>query len=126
MKSIEWLDKAKEAQNLKSDNALANALGIDRAVISQHRRKRSGVLNDETAYKIAELLDINPAVIMADQHAEGSKNKEIREIWQQIAKTVTGKYSQTIPIILGISLNMQPLSPLKPLLESIGNNLWCA
>lgn len=89
MKSTEWFDRARDHLGITSDNALANALGVHRSLISHHRSGRSTALDDGTAYKVAEILGIDAAEIMADQHAEGSDEPAIKKVWEQIAKTIS-------------------------------------
>lgn len=89
MKGYEWVTRIKKETELNSDNKVAIAIGVTRALISDHKHGRAKVFGDETCMKIASLLNIPPQNVIADQHAEGAKDPELRKVWQEIAKTIS-------------------------------------
>ncbi|MEE9445458.1 MAG: DUF3693 domain-containing protein, partial [Cocleimonas sp.] len=44
--------------------------------------------DDETAIKVAELLGINPEIVLADIHAERAKIRKTKKVWEGIAKAL--------------------------------------
>ena len=67
-----------------TDYALAKLLEKNPSSFT-HYRNRGVTFDDQTAVKVAELLDIDPAVVMADMHAERAKDKEVKKIWLRVA-----------------------------------------
>jgi len=84
MKTIDFLDRVKEAHSLPSDYALAPFLGVSRAQVSKYRNHKD-YLSDVTAIRIAELLGLDAGYVMACIHAERSSNDETRAVWEQVA-----------------------------------------
>ena len=66
---------------------IAQNLGIGQSTIS-HYKKGTRFFDDETAIKVAEYLDINPEIVLADIHAERAKVRKTKEVWQSIAKAL--------------------------------------
>ncbi len=48
-----------------------------------------GTYNDETALKIAKLLDLNPAEVITAAAAERTKNPEIQAIWKGLLEKIS-------------------------------------
>lgn len=85
MKSIEWIDRAKIKLGGISDYALAERIGMTRSAMSKHRTGKVTTLSDETAFHIAEILNINPLKVIADQQAENAKTEQLRTFWKRAA-----------------------------------------
>jgi len=66
-----------------SDYAVAKELKISRSAISKYRHGQAG-FDDETALKVARVLDIDPAAVAAASHAERAKTPEVRQMWASI------------------------------------------
>lgn len=81
--TTEFLDKAKERLNLPSDYALAKALGVSHSCLSNYRSGRSH-LDDEKALKVAELLEVDPAIVVSAAHAERARKPEEKAVWASI------------------------------------------
>lgn len=85
MKTTEkYLEAAKKKLGIESDYELAKRLGIQRTAVSNYRTGRS-VMDDYTAAKIAQALDINPLTVIATANAEREKVTERRTFWLKIA-----------------------------------------
>ena len=69
-----------------SDYALAKLLNITRSAISSHTTGRRSVFADETGQRIAELLDLDPAYVLACLAAERAKRPDVRATWQRVAE----------------------------------------
>jgi hypothetical protein len=85
MKSIYWIDRAKEATGIESDYKMAQMLGMSRSAISHHRGGNSTTLDDKAAYKIEEMLKLPHGKVVLDQHAEREKDPAMRSMWQKLA-----------------------------------------
>lgn len=88
MNTINYLDALKKALSIESDYKLAQVLGVSRACVSSYR-KRGTNFDDSTALRAAELLKIDPAIILADMNAERSKTPETRAVWQDLRDRLT-------------------------------------
>ncbi|OIQ72824.1 hypothetical protein GALL_455480 [mine drainage metagenome] len=75
------LDHCKAATGCKSDYKLAEKIGVTRSAISAMRRHQSPGLSDETACKIADLLNVNPLAIIAPMRAEQATTADARNVW---------------------------------------------
>lgn len=78
MKAAEWIDRAKVAQGWPSDYRAAKELGLTRQAVSTYRSKPAATLDDVTAYRLAQVLHMDPAAIVLDQTAERTKSEEVR------------------------------------------------
>lgn len=85
MKAADWIDRVKSARGWDSDYRAAKELGITRGAMSQIRTGDSVTLREETALKVAELLQVDPAAVIIDQVAERSKDQGLRTALQQVA-----------------------------------------
>lgn len=86
-KTTELLDMLKAAYDLPSDYAVAKKIGYSRQGISNLRNKRS-FLNDSDAMNVAELLELDPLIVIASCHAEREErqgNGQLVNFWQAIA-----------------------------------------
>ncbi|MBD1410261.1 DUF3693 domain-containing protein [Burkholderia contaminans] len=81
--TAQWLDALKERLGLPSDYAVAKALGVTRGAVSHYRTGRSA-FDDVTAVRAAELLGMDPAVMLASVQYERAKNEDVREAWASL------------------------------------------
>jgi hypothetical protein len=78
------LDAVKAALSLRSDYALAKFLGVTQPTV--YRWREGGTLNDENAIRIADLLKISRAYVLACMAAERApQDTESSGVWRQIA-----------------------------------------
>lgn len=84
-KVVELIEAAREKRGLPSDNALANALGIGRAHISNYRK---GYCSPEAyvVLRLAEMAGEDPAKAIAEVAAEREKHPERRQ-WLENFRT---------------------------------------
>lgn len=80
MNTLEYLAATKKALGIESDYALAKALKITQSTISGYRAGRSRI-DDDVALTIAEILGVNPIIVIADANAERAKTPEMRARW---------------------------------------------
>lgn len=64
---------------------LAKLLGLTPQAIDL-RNRRGGSFSDETGERIAELLDLEPAYVLACLAAERAKRPSVRAIWHGVAR----------------------------------------
>lgn len=84
----EYFDKAKAELNIDTDYKLAIELGINRSTIA---RMKAGNLHmdDYTAFRLAEVLNIDPRIIIARTRLIKEKNPEKLEFWKEQLKKYT-------------------------------------
>lgn len=80
MTTIEYLDAIKGRLGIASDYALAKRLGFPQATISGYRTGRR-VFDDEAALTVAQVLNIEPILVIAAANAERAKTPEVRQRW---------------------------------------------
>ncbi len=85
MKAAEWIDRVKTTRKWESDYRVAKELGFSRNTIANFRSGRSGTMDEETAFKVANALSIQPAAVIIDQAAERSKLPEVAAALHKLA-----------------------------------------
>ncbi|MBA9877442.1 MAG: DUF3693 domain-containing protein [Ralstonia sp.] len=83
--TLDFLEAVSRKLGGASDYAIAKELQISRSAISKYRHGQAG-FDDETALKVARLLDIDPAAVATAAHAERTKNPEVRQMWASLAE----------------------------------------
>ncbi|STQ91210.1 helix-turn-helix domain-containing protein [Iodobacter fluviatilis] len=79
----EYLDDIKKKLGIDSDYAVAAKLSISRSAISAVRNKGMN-FDGKTAIKVANLLDIDPALVIIDMHHARAKDTEEASILQRV------------------------------------------
>jgi len=100
--TCDFLDAIKARHNLPSDYALSAKLGITRQCMSRYRQK-SDYLGDSTAIRVAELLEIDPAIVVAAAHQERSKKPEEKAVWESILQKLGGAAALVLIGVGGLS-----------------------
>ncbi len=118
MEISRYFDKAKKKLSFTSDYALARHMKVSRTAITNYRQGKRHI-DEYTAFKLAEILDIDPALIIAEMKAETEKNPEKQAFWQEqldirrvadgTVKIIKGGLTKLriMPIMLNL-LNMKP------------------
>ena len=83
-----FVQKLKARYVVSSDYGMAKLLGLTRQAMSAHKNGRSKNFSESTAYRIAELLNMDPAYVIACLAAERSKDKRVAEAWRRIVELV--------------------------------------
>lgn len=86
MKTIEYLDTLKNRHSLTSDYQLAKLLETSTPVIS-HYRTGKRVMDDYTAAKVAELLELEPLEVIAAANAERERDPNKRAYWEKLVQS---------------------------------------
>lgn len=112
MKStLEYLEEAKNAKGIKSDNAFALSIGITRSSISNLKNNRN-VMDDFTCIQIAGILGVNPMEIIAAANYEREKVGERKDFWLNFLQQYTR--STAAGVVLLASLTGTSLLYSKP------------
>ncbi|SOZ07275.1 conserved hypothetical protein [Cupriavidus taiwanensis] len=82
--TLEFLEAVRAKLGGASDYAIAKELGISRSAVSKYRNGMGG-FDDETAVKVARILDVDPAAVATAAHAERAKSPELRQMWASVA-----------------------------------------
>nr|DAD55493.1 MAG TPA: helix turn helix protein [Corticoviridae sp.] len=91
MNTLDYLSAVKKKLGIESDYALAKALGITHSAICGYRAGRSRI-DDDTALKISEILDMNPLQVIAQANAERAKTPEMRSRWMGLAQKLQASF----------------------------------
>lgn len=81
MTPSEYLDAAKDALQITTDNELAKRLGSNRFRISAYRKGKEWPDN-YIIMKLAITLKADPAMVLADLESQREKNVERAEFWR--------------------------------------------
>jgi len=71
------------------DNKVAGILGISRQLVGQLKTGRVKHVGEKTAYRVAVLLNLNPAYVLLVLATERAKTADVRRVWESMMKTVT-------------------------------------
>ncbi|HEY0877136.1 MAG TPA: DUF3693 domain-containing protein [Zeimonas sp.] len=94
MRTVEYLDALRKRLHLPSDYAVSKVLNCSRAAVSAYRHGERA-FDDTTALRVADLLELPPARVLADMAAERAKDAKVRAVWQRIA-------SSAAAVVLGL------------------------
>lgn len=111
MNTNELLDAVKSKLNLPSDYALARkVLRVDLTSLKDMRRRG---LSDERALQVATLLELNPAWVLMQVHADRAKDPEIKRVWKVIADSIPSKLSALFAAALAALFLVGSPTPAK-------------
>lgn len=82
----DFLSRLQKSHGVSSDYKLAKLLGLTRQTISAHKSGRAKHFSDETAYRLAVLLNEDPAYVLTCLAFERSSDTEVRKTWQRVAR----------------------------------------
>ena len=80
MNTIEYLREVKARTGIASDYALAARLGVTRSAVSKMQQGETS-FSDDVALTVAEILGVNPLVVIAAANAERAKTPEQKARW---------------------------------------------
>jgi len=95
MKIRIYLDECKKKLEISSTYALAKALEIDERRLHAFY-KGIGSTNEYLCFKIAQILDLDPAFLIADIKSETEKDESKREFFKSIAGSLKKKAVSTM------------------------------
>ena len=91
MNTLEFLQAVKTRLNIESDYALAARLGITRSAVSNFTRGK-GVMGDDVALTVAQILGINPLVVIAQANAERAPTPEQKARWMGVVEKFSASF----------------------------------
>lgn len=92
MNPSEYLDAVQRHCKLPSDYAIAKVFRLSRSSLSLHRTNR-GTFDDSTALKVAQALEINPLLVVADMQALRAKSPDLEAFWRSIADDLRKQFA---------------------------------
>lgn len=121
MRTLDFIDAVKRQQDISSDYACAQVLGLTRAQLSRYRTGRD-YFGDETAVKVADMLKMDAGYVMACIHAERSSNPDIRTRWKGVAERLKAAGLAAVMAFLAVvGVGVAP-APADAHTPSLG---WC-
>lgn len=97
------LDEVKRRHGLPSDYKLGIVLGLSKNAVGQYRKGVSRP-DDNVACRIAELLEMDAAYVVACMHAERSKEPELKTLWLSMAKRLSAPAAAAIVAFFSIAI----------------------
>jgi hypothetical protein len=85
--TIDFLNDLRAAHGLTSDYQLAKLFGCRQQTISNYRTGKTA-FDEAAAVRVAELLNVRPAYVLACVAAERSKNAPARAAWTEAAEAL--------------------------------------
>lgn len=104
MKIRERLLECKIKTGIKSDYALADKIGINRARIHDYMQG-NGKPDAYAAVRIGEILGIHPLLLQAEFEAESAKTPERKAFWENFAQRIK---SGVLPMLALICIALWP------------------
>jgi len=87
--TADFIADLKAKHGLRSNYAVAKFLKQTDTAVARWAHGK-GSFSDETAMHIADLLDLDPAYVVACVHAERAKRTEEKKLWEHIATLTMG------------------------------------
>ncbi|WP_164229425.1 DUF3693 domain-containing protein [Stenotrophomonas maltophilia] len=102
------LDQARVGTNLPSDNALAQRMGVTRAVVSNWRQARNPI-PDERIAQLCAMAKLDGPAWTARIHAERAASPAERAMW----KSMLDRLSAAAAVVALVALSMPGLANAK-------------
>ncbi|MFZ6748054.1 DUF3693 domain-containing protein [Undibacterium sp. Ren11W] len=83
MNTMDYLKQAKICLGIESDYALAKEIGMSRSNISSLTNGKT-TMGDATALSIAKIIKKEPAIVLAEMHAEREKDPALKAVWLSV------------------------------------------
>lgn len=106
MTVIELIEQAKSSANLKSDYALAKAMGVHTGTVANWRKGKQHP-SDEEAVQLATLAGIDEMKVIALIHYECATNEKKKEFWKNYIES-RGLAATLALVALGTSIIITP------------------
>lgn len=87
--TVDFLDAVKKKHGLTSDYQLSKLMGCTHSSISGYRHGKSK-MDEDTACKVAELLNLEPGYVLSCIAAERAKSPEAKAAWKHTAEVLYG------------------------------------
>jgi len=103
-KSADYLIDLKRKYNIAKNRELAKMIGTTEASISRYL-SNDRVMDDLTALKVARMLEIDEAVLIAQANLEKTPDEKDRKIWSEYIKKLGGFAASCL---ISVSLILTP------------------
>jgi len=113
--TIQFLDAIKRRYDLPSDGAISRKIGVSRQTISKYRHNKD-YLGDETALRVASVLDLDPGYVISCAYAERCKAAPVRAVWLELARRSVA--AALVAIVAGSAWSTL-LYPIDSIAESL-------
>jgi hypothetical protein len=87
--TADFLDAMRAKLDLPSDGKLGVYLGIQRQHMSWYRTMK-GTFDEQLCLKIADILETDPAYVIASMMHQREKNEAVKKVWERIANLSIG------------------------------------
>lgn len=104
------LDRARDAQGVKSDYALCKRSGL-RANSVSHWRNGHGLPDETACEKLATLAGLDPDVVVAQVNAMRANEPQARAIWERIAARLSVAAGSLSTVILSAAFTLLFVAP---------------
>lgn len=81
----DYLDAIRARHGLDSDRKAALLLGLSQSAMVRYRHGHDA-FSDETARRVAELLDLDPEEVFIAANAQRAKDEQSRAVWESLMK----------------------------------------
>jgi len=120
--TLGFIADIKARYNIESDYAAAKLLEVSKMTVSSYRNGKS-LFSDEIALKVADLLDLDPAYVVASIHAEREKNLEVKKVWSKLAEKLS--VVAGVLIVVSVALLLPDLEPMNALHDALAGRDHC-
>lgn len=108
MKAGNWIDRVRSKKGLPSDYAAAKVLGLSRFTVSGYRQRPDATLDEDIAVKVANVLEMSPAIILADQAMERAKSDDAKSAWSSIIDRLGGVAAMVVVSVASLGMSPAP------------------
>lgn len=108
-KTAEYLDLCKEKLMFSSTYKLAKHWGVGENLLSQYYNGRNSP-DEFMCFKIAEVLELDPAYVIAQIKSESEKNEKKREYFRSFGGT-SRKIAASIMLAVALSTSLLGVQP---------------
>ena len=96
MAASKWINQLRVKLDLGSDYAVAAQLGVSKQAISAIRSGSTKVMSDELSLRVANLLDIDPITVIADQRKAKARDKPTKAFWGKMTGAAKPNFMQLV------------------------------
>lgn len=107
--TLEYLDAVKSKLGGASDYRLAKVLGVAQQTVSGYR-VNGFEMDDKVCLKVAEILGIDAAIVLASIHAKRAKTEAEKTAWKLIYERLGGIAAS---VLIATLLAAAPSAPAK-------------
>lgn len=119
--TADFLDELQKKLAVNSDYAVGKLLGIHRQQLS-HYRLLKGAFDDAMCLRVAEILELDSAYVMACMHYQRAKAPEVKRAWAHAAEVLYGLAACLMLVALPalIMMGWNPSHDLAGMVAAVG------